>query len=159
MLRCHPQWPANADLARRIFVRIAKKTGRSGLAVVAGTGVHFAVPSRAIRQFDGNPCTHPGRIAGRPTQRDAHGFAAGNAVVPKGERIVVVSRDEKVGPAVVIEIEHDERFRVTRHHQTALGGRHRGEVALAIAAQHLAEAGRSGRSVAAVQSGRFHRPG
>ena len=64
---------------------------------------------------------------------------AGNAVVEKGQRRTVVTRHQKIGPAVLIDIQHCQRLGITRHDQITLRQWHRGEVTMTIASQQLAE--------------------
>ena len=52
---------------------------------------------------------------------------------------IVIARDEEIGPAILIEVQHCEGFGIARHEQAALGRWHRSEAAMSIAAQQLAK--------------------
>ena len=122
----------------RIGVGITKERSGGGLAVEAGAGLDFAGLGGAIGEFDGDTSADGGGVAGRTAQADGEGVAAGRTVIEEGEGRAVVAGDKKIGPAVLIEIEHDEGLGVTGHDQTALGRRHAGKMSLAVAAEQLA---------------------
>src|ERR1035437_1114223 len=140
MVRADARRPANADLLWRIALQPPEEAGRGGLAEITGAGIDFAGPRGAVGQFQGDARSNGGGVARGSAQLDSKRMVSNYALVEEGKAGRVVSRHDKIRPAILIEIHHGQRLGIAGNDQTAFEGRNTGKMSLAIAAQQLAEA-------------------
>lgn len=125
------------DFFGRIRIGIAKEAHRRGLTIVAGARIYFARLRRAVGKLDRDAGADGVGIARRSAKGDAQRLVAGKRIIAEGKGGVAVPCDEKIGPAIMIEIDGRERLRVARYKQAALGRRNRMKMTVTVTQQQL----------------------